>query len=36
MMTPSNQSFNGIFPYSSRSPYGFSGRYVYARASYTW
>ena len=35
-MTPSNQSFNGIFPYSSRSPYGFSGRYVYARASYTW
>ncbi|RIJ26636.1 TonB-dependent receptor plug domain-containing protein [Henriciella mobilis] len=35
-MTPSNQSFNGIFPYSSRSPYGFSGRYVYARASYSW
>lgn len=35
-LTPDNQSFNGIFPYSSRSPYGFSGRFVYARASYTW
>jgi iron complex outermembrane receptor protein len=35
-MTPDNQNFNGIFPYSSRSPYGFSGRFVYARASYNW
>ncbi|MEM1035432.1 MAG: TonB-dependent receptor [Pseudomonadota bacterium] len=34
-LTPSNQNFNGIFPYSSRSPYGFSGRFLYARASYT-
>ncbi len=31
--TPANQSFNGIFPYSSRSPFGFSGRFAYARAS---
>ena len=35
-MTPDNQNFNGIFPYSSRSPFGFSGRFVYARASYNW
>jgi iron complex outermembrane receptor protein len=35
-MTPDDQSFNGIFPYSSRSPFGFSGRFVYARASYNW
>ncbi len=35
-LTPDNQNFNGIFPYSSRSPYGFSGRFVYGRASYTW
>lgn len=34
--TPSNQNFNGIFPYSSRSPFGFSGRFLYARASYNW
>ncbi|MEQ3745339.1 MAG: TonB-dependent receptor [Henriciella sp.] len=32
--TPSNQNFNGIFPFSTRSPFGFSGRFVYARASY--
>ena len=30
--TPSNQSFNGIFPFSTRSPFGFAGRFVYARA----
>ncbi|WP_375209209.1 TonB-dependent receptor plug domain-containing protein [Hyphomonas jannaschiana] len=35
-MTPDGLNFNGIFPYSSRSPYGFSGRFVYARASYNW
>lgn len=35
-MTPDNQSFNGIFPYSTRSPYGFAGRFLYARASYSW
>ncbi|WP_084398124.1 TonB-dependent receptor plug domain-containing protein [Henriciella aquimarina] len=34
--TPDNLSFNGIFPYSSRSPFGFSGRFVYGRASYHW
>ena len=35
-LTPDNQNFNGIFPYSSRSPFGFSGRFLYARASYSW
>ncbi|MAB10497.1 TonB-dependent receptor [Hyphomonas sp.] len=35
-MTPDGLNFNGIFPYSSRSPFGFSGRFVYARASYNW
>ncbi len=35
-LTPDGQNFNGIFPYSSRSPFGFSGRFLYARASYTW
>jgi len=34
--TPDGLNFNGIFPYSSRSPFGFSGRFLYARASYTW
>ena len=34
--TPDNQNFGGIFPYSTRSPYGFSGRFLYARASYSW
>ena len=32
--TPSNQNFNGIFPFSTRSPFGFSGRFMYVRASY--
>lgn len=35
-LTPSNQNFNGIFPYSSRSPYGFSGRFLYGRVAYSW
>ncbi|MEM0986954.1 MAG: TonB-dependent receptor [Pseudomonadota bacterium] len=35
-LTPSNQNFNGIFPFSTRSPYGFSGRFLYARASFNW
>ena len=35
-MTPDGLSFNGIFPYSSRSPYGFAGRFLYMRASYNW
>ena len=35
-LTPDGLNFNGIFPYSSRSPFGFSGRFLYARASYTW
>ncbi len=34
--TPDALSFNGIFPYSSRSPFGFAGRFLYARASYNW
>lgn len=29
----SQTNFNGIFAYPSRSPFGFSGRFVYARAS---
>ncbi|MEH6744086.1 TonB-dependent receptor plug domain-containing protein [Hyphomonas sp.] len=35
-MTPAGLDFNGIFPYSSRSPYGFAGRFLYMRASYNW
>lgn len=31
--TPAGQDFNGIFPFSARSPFGFAGRFVYARAS---
>ncbi|MDJ0920609.1 MAG: TonB-dependent receptor [Henriciella sp.] len=34
--TPDNQNFNGIFPYSTRSPFGFAGRFMYARAGFTW
>ena len=34
--TPDNLSFNGIFPYSSRSPFGFSGRFLYGTVSYRW
>jgi iron complex outermembrane receptor protein len=30
--TPAGQDFNGIFPFSARSPFGFAGRFVYARA----
>ncbi|NQY12932.1 MAG: TonB-dependent receptor, partial [Henriciella sp.] len=33
--TPSNQNFNGIFPFSARSPFGFAGRFMYARAGFT-
>ena len=32
--TPSNQNFNGIFPFSARSPFGFAGRFMYARAGF--
>ena len=31
--TPAGQDFNGIFPFSARSPFGFAGRFVYARAA---
>ncbi|MEL6567278.1 MAG: TonB-dependent receptor [Pseudomonadota bacterium] len=34
--TPSNQNFNGIFPFSARSPFGFSGRFMYGRVSFNW
>ncbi|MEM7458633.1 MAG: TonB-dependent receptor [Pseudomonadota bacterium] len=34
--TPSNQNFNGIFPYSARSPFGFAGRFVYGRVAVNW
>lgn len=33
--TPAGQDFNGIFPFSARSPFGFAGRFMYARAGYT-
>ena len=29
-----SSSFNGIFPYSGASPFGFSGRFVYTRLTY--
>ena len=28
-------TFSNIFPYSSFSPYGFTGRYVYGKVSYS-
>lgn len=31
--TPDGLNFNGIFPYSGFSPFGFNGRYVYGRVS---
>jgi iron complex outermembrane receptor protein len=31
-----NLNNNGINPYSIWSPYGFNGRFLYAKASYTW
>ena len=31
-----NGDFDRIFPFSSFSPFGFSGRYLYARARYSW
>jgi iron complex outermembrane receptor protein len=34
--TPASQSFNGIFPYSTRSPFGFAGRFAYLRAGFEW
>jgi iron complex outermembrane recepter protein len=34
--TPAGQSFNGIFPYSTRSPFGFAGRFAYLRAGFEW
>jgi len=35
-VTPDGQNFSGIFPYSTRSPFGFSGRFLYARLSARW
>lgn len=34
--TPAGQDFNGIFPFSARSPFGFAGRFVYGRVSVNW
>lgn len=34
--TPAGQDFNGIFPFSTRSPFGFAGRFVYGRISVNW
>jgi iron complex outermembrane receptor protein len=31
-----DSTFGRIFPFSGFSPFGFSGRYVYARARYSW
>ena len=30
-----NSTF-GLIPYSLQSPFGFNGRYYYARAGYSW
>ena len=34
--TPANQNFGGIFPYSTRSPFGFAGRFGYMKIGYEW
>jgi iron complex outermembrane receptor protein len=34
--TAGNLNTNGIYPYSVWSPYGFNGRFYYAKASYRW
>ena len=34
-LTPDGQNFNGILPYSTASPFGFNGRYVYTSMSVT-
>ena len=34
-LTPDSQNFGGIFPYSTASPFGFNGRYVYSKLSFT-
>lgn len=34
-LTPDDQNFGGIFPYSTASPFGFNGRYVYSKLSFT-
>ncbi len=34
--TPAGQDFNGIFPFSARSPFGFAGRFIYGRVSVNW
>jgi len=30
-LTPDSENFLGIFPYSTASPFGFNGRYIYSR-----
>jgi iron complex outermembrane receptor protein len=34
-LQPPGENFNGIFPYSTASPMGFNGRYVYSKIRFT-
>ena len=34
--TPEDQDNDGVFPYSSSSPFGFQGAYVYGKVAYRW
>lgn len=34
--TPESDDNNGVFPYSSSSPFGFEGAYVYGKVAYRW
>jgi iron complex outermembrane receptor protein len=34
--TPADQDNDGVFPYSSSSPFGFQGAYVYGKVAYRW
>ncbi len=36
MKTPEAYNTNGVFPYSSSSPFGFQGAYVYGKVRYSW
>jgi len=36
MRVPEDSNTNGVFPYSSSSPFGFQGAYVYGKIRYDW
>jgi len=36
MRVPEDSDTNGVFPYSSSSPFGFQGAYVYGKIRYDW